>query len=136
MLKYISGIFLLLSVGFTACKKESSTKVQTTQEKMLGKWNLVSELTNDFYGGSSHLHTYPFSPGDYVEFKNDGKYIEFKSGSSSTYDYGMVNDSQVWLLYPGNVYDLKSFTTTALQLYHKEVFSPTEYHESTLSLTR
>ena len=136
MIKYISGILLLLSVGFTACKKESSTKVQTTQEKMLGKWNLVSELTNDFYGSSSHLHTYLFSPGDYVEFKNDGKYIEFKSGSSSTYDYGMVNDSQLWLLYPGNVYDLKSFTTTALQLYHKEIFSPTEYHESTLSLTR
>ncbi len=129
-------IILFLSMGFMACKKESPAKVQTTQEKLLGKWNLVSELTNDFYGGTSHLHTYPFSSGDYVEFTSDGKYIEFKSGSSTTYNYGMVNDSQVWLLFSGNVYDLKSLTATALQLYHKEVFMPNEYYESTLSLTK
>ena len=98
-----------------ACKK-STTKVQATQEKLLGKWNLVSELTNDFYSVTSHLYTYPFATGDHMEFKSDRKYIEFKSGSSSTYDYGIVNDSQVWLDYPGNVYDLKSLTASGLLL--------------------
>lgn len=136
MKKNILSTLILLSVCFIACKKETTTKVQATQEKLLGKWNLVSELTNDYYGGTSHLYTLLYSPGDYVEFRNDGKYIAFTSGSSSTIDYGIVNDSQVWLVFPGNVYNLKSFTATGMQLYHKEVFSPTEYSESTLSLTK
>lgn len=118
------------------CKKAETESQTQAQDKLLGKWNLISELTNNFYNGASHYTTYPFAAGDYVEFRSDGKYIEFKSSQSSTYSWGRVNDLKIWLLFPGNEYELRSMTATSVQLYKKEVYSATEYYESTLSLTK
>ena len=127
---------LLISLSFMACKKESpATQVKTTQEKLLGKWNLVSEVTNDYYGGSSHLTTYNFQPGDYTEFKNDGKFTEYKSGTFDTYDYGIIDDSKIWMLLTNNIYELKILTASDLQLYKKEI-SGTDYYESTLTMKK
>ena len=60
-----------------SCKKESTTPTPTpksAQEKLLGKWNIISEVYNDYYGGSSHITTYNFPAGDYVDFKSDGRW--------------------------------------------------------------
>lgn len=132
----ILSIILLAAIGFTACKKESAAKPVTTQDKLLGKWNLITEVTNDYYGGASHPHNYPFAAGDYMEFKSDGKVIQYNSGSSMTFDYGLIGDTQVWFILPSNLFDLKLLTGTDLQLYNKDVYSPTEYYESTLILKK
>lgn len=127
-----------ICLAFFSCKKENAAAQpqKTTREKLIGKWNLISEFTNNYYNGASHYQTYPFAAGDYVEFTNAGKYIEFKSGTTETYDYGLVNESNIWLLVPGNNYELRSMTETSVQLYKKTVYSSTEYHESTLSLKK
>jgi hypothetical protein len=39
-----------------SCKKENATSSTTTQEKILGRWNWISEVTNDYHGGMSHIH--------------------------------------------------------------------------------
>lgn len=127
-----------ICIAVFSCKKENAAEQppKTTQEKLIGKWNLISEFTNNYYNGTPHYQTYLFAAGDYVEFTTAGKYIEFKSGSSATYDYGMVNESNIWLLVPGNNYELRSMTATSVELYKKTVYSATEYYESTLSLKK
>ena len=58
------SIILLFSMGFMACKKESTTQVKTTQEKLLGKWNFVSTISNHFYSGFPHIVTTAGAAGD------------------------------------------------------------------------
>lgn len=121
---------------FVSCKKESTTPTpKTTQEKLLGKWNWVSEVVNNYYGGIPHITTYNFPAGDYMEFKTGGKVTEYQSGSATEYDFGLIYDSKIWLLVAYNIYDLKLLTDTDLHLYKKDV-TGTDYYESTLNFKR
>lgn len=118
-----------------SCKKESTTQPKTSQEKLLGKWNWISEVTNNYHSGSSHITTYNFPAGDYVEFKNDGTVTQSNSGSAITYGYGMVDETKIWLVVASNIYELKVLTASDLQLYKKDVNGP-DYDEATLNLKR
>ena len=139
-LKTILAALLLTAaiIHCVSCKKESTTatpKPKTTLEKLLGKWNMISGVDNDYYGGSSHITTYNFLPGDYMEFKNDGTVTNYQSGSTFTFSYGIINDSKIWAGLPSYIYDLKLLTDTDLQLYKKDVTGP-DYYESTTNLKR
>ena len=132
----IMGIILLICTGIIACKKENTTPPKTTQDKLLGKWNWVTDIENDFYNGTSHVTTYPLSAGSYWEFGNDGKVIQYDTGGTLIYDFAIVSDTQVWFVYPGNVYVLKTLTANDLQLYKKVVTSATEYYETTTTFKK
>lgn len=120
-----------------SCKKESTTTPtpKSAQEKLLGKWNMISEVYNDYYGGSSHITTYNFPAGDYLDFKSNGKVNSYQGGSTSTFDYGFINESKIWFGFLNNIFDLKLLTDTDLQMYKKDV-TGADYHESTLNLKR
>ena len=128
-------ILAILVMALVSCKKESTTKPKTTQEKLLGKWNWVSEVVNNYYGGMPHITTYNFSAGDYMEFKSDGKITQYNSGFAMTYDYGISSDTKIWLGFAYNIYYLKVITESDLQLYKKDV-SRADYYESTLNFKR
>jgi hypothetical protein len=129
---------LLLTAAFlpwVSCKKENTTKSTITKEKILGKWNWISEVNNSYYSGMSHITTYNFAAGDYFEFKSDGKVTEYESGTELTYDYGIIDETRIWMLIPSNIFTLKLITATDLQLYQKNG-SGTDYDESTLNFKR
>lgn len=129
-------LFIAVILPCVSCKKESATPApRSSQEKLLGKWNLISEVTNDHYSGSDHITTYPFSAGDHMDFNNAGTVSEYKSGTILTYGYGVINESRIWLIYSGNDYDLKFITDNDLQLHIKDV-TGADYYESTLNLKR
>lgn len=121
---------LIISMGFIACKKESAA-TKTNQEKLLGKWNLVSTVVNDYYNGASHVNSTLWPAGDYIDFRSNGKAYGHNSGSHDTATYGFVNDNKLWIDDPGYVYDIKILTESDLQLYRKDIFSATEYSEAT-----
>ena len=133
----LTGLLLTAAIMHcVSCKKESTMLTpKSTQEKLLGKWNMISEVDNDYYGGSSHITTYNFLPGDYIEFRSDGRATTYNSGSTFTYDYGVINESKIWMGLPNYIYDLKVFTETDLQLYRKNV-TGADYYESTTNLKR
>ena len=136
MTNKILSIILLISTGFIACKKESITQPKTTQEKMLGKWNLVSTVTNDFYNGSPHLTTYTWLPSDYIDFRANGKAYGYNNGSYDTTTYGIIDDSKMWIEDAAYMYDIQTLSETDLKLYRKEIFSSTEYTEATATAKR
>ncbi len=134
MKTYIISFILLISLGIISCKKSEPTSM-TTQEKLVGKWNWISEITNDHYNGTPHITTYNFPAGDYMEFKSNGEITEYQSGSSMTYVYGIIDDSRIWMGSVNNIYDLKILSESDLQLYRK-TGSGDDYYESTLTLKK
>jgi hypothetical protein len=122
-------------LSWVSCKKENATKPKTTQEKILGKWNWISEVTNDYYSGMSHINTYNLPAGDYMDFKTDGNVIQYNSGSSMTYGYGAIDETKIWLVFAWNIYAVKLITETDLQIYKKDV-TGADYYESTLNFKR
>ncbi len=129
-------ITLLISMSFMACKKESTTQPKTTLEKILGKWKLVTTVTNDFYNGSPHLDTIVWPAGDYIDFRIDGKAYGYNSGSYDTSTYGIINNSKLWIDDVSYLYDIKILTEADLQVYRKDIISPTEYSEGTATAKR
>lgn len=128
-------LFTFALLPGVSCKKESTSTKQATREKIMGKWNWISEVTNDYYGGMPHIITYNFSAGDYIEFKSDGKVTEHERGTVSIYDYGVIDETRIWLIDPSNVYTLTFVTASDLQVSQK-TSSAAGYYESTLHLKR
>jgi hypothetical protein len=125
-------------MGLFSCKKESTAPAptpKTTQEKLLGKWNWISEVVNHYYGGMPHITTYNFPAGDYMEFKTNGTVAQSHSGTAITYGYGVIDETKIWLVVTGDIYELKVLTATDLQLYKKDV-NGVDYDESTLIFKR
>ncbi|TWR29450.1 hypothetical protein FPZ43_10900 [Mucilaginibacter pallidiroseus] len=75
---------LFFSVYFTACKKESSTKVEEPQAPVItGKWRYLTSLRKQYSGGQTKDSTYIFVGGEYVQFNTDGTGI----GNYTTFNY-------------------------------------------------
>ena len=72
-------IFLLAGASvFPACKKTETTS-QTTAQKVLGKWALVSDMSSETWQGNTTYQNYRGVAVDYVDFRTDGKayyYVE------------------------------------------------------------
>ncbi len=130
------SLLLLISMGFIACKKESTTPNNPSQDKIIGKWKLQSTITNDFYAGTSHISTYTGMAADYADFRTDGKVYSFINNNYDTSAYVKISDTKVWIDAPTYIFDIQTLTDTQLKLYRKETYSATEYYESTLSFTR
>jgi len=130
-------ILALLCTGFIACKKTDSPAAGgTTQQKILGKWKFQNVVVNDFYSGSSHVSNYPGDPGDYFDFRADGKVYLLAWGSYDTSTYKIINETQLTIDAAGDTSDIKVINSVALQLYQKDVFAPGDYSESTIYLSK
>lgn len=129
----ITVLFATVSLFQFSCKKEPA-KVKTAQEMLLGKWTLVSEITNDFYGGMPHITIVNFPPGDFIDFKADWTGTKLQNGVSTTFTYSLIYYSKLHL---GGMdfFDLKVFTETNLELYKKEI-AGSDYKETTILLKR
>jgi len=127
----------LFCTGFVACKKSDTTAIATTnQQKILGKWTFQQVVVNDVYSGTSNITTYPGDPGDYVDFRADGKAYVRVWSSYDTSTYTFINDTKVRMDPGGDTSDIVVLTSTALHLYQKQVFAPGDYSESTIYLRK
>jgi hypothetical protein len=113
---------------FSACKKKDVEK--TTAEKIIGKWSLVSDSFNDYYGGSSHVVNYTGTAADYIEFKSDGNVSASYQGIYNTSTYNLQGDIKVVIA--GHTNDITTLTNNSLVLYSKTAGAIAgEYEEET-----
>jgi C-terminal lipocalin-like domain len=113
---------------FSACKKKDVEK--TTAEKLIGRWALVSDTYNDYYGGSAHIINYTGTASDYVEFKADGTVTASYQGSSNTTSYSLQGDTKVVIA--GETNEIRTLTDNGLVLYSKTLgVVAGEYEEET-----
>lgn len=77
---------LMLTLLFISCKKDKPKEI-TTQEKVLGKWN----ISKNYY--IEHLNTDPknylifYQSGDYYDFRSDNKLYTRELGRNDTTGY-------------------------------------------------
>ena len=128
-------VLVLLCTGFMACKK-GDTSANPTQPSILGKWKFLNVVVNDFYSGTAHVTTYPADPSDYFDFRADGKVYFVTWGSYDTSAYKIINNNKLVIEASGDTSDIILLTSTALQLYQKQVFAPGEYSESTSYMSK
>ena len=131
----ILSIALLISIGFIACKKTSTTE-NPNLPIITGKWKYIKTVLNDFYLDSSHVYTYPGDALDYVDFRTDGIAYSLTRGSYDTTVYGIIGNTKIWTGTPPDTFDIKLLTNSDLQLYKKTVSSASEYYEVITYLTK
>jgi hypothetical protein len=95
-MKSKSTVLLLLALLFsvTACKKDKEPE-KTIQEKILGKWTYVSSTVTTTKPPSTD--TRPAEPGDYMDFRADGKLLVRMNAAerAGTYSINTENKLQV-----------------------------------------
>jgi hypothetical protein len=133
-IKTITGRFLFACIILLAisCKKDTPP---STQSKLQAKWKIQSVVENDFYLGSAHITT-TTGTTDYADFRGDGKLYSYSQGFYDTSAYGIISDTKMWIDVNTDVYDIQALTDTQLKLYLKEVYSSTEYTETTFNCSK
>jgi hypothetical protein len=135
------GIYLsvlALSALVYSCKKDDD---KSTQELILGKWNQVSYIDNDYYSNKDHRDTTIYQAGQStVEFLNNGKAIAKGIGYLDTMTYKIEGTK---LLTSSNAagtqfdtVNISHLSETEMKLYSKEVYSNGEYYEGTSSFKK
>jgi hypothetical protein len=110
---------LALSVLAYSCKKDDHQP--STQQKLIGKWNLVSAKLHDQYSGVNYYDSSNYAEGLInMEFKNDGTLITSSSYSPNkdTSTYKML-DSRKMLIDGTDTVCVNKLTDTDLQIYFK-----------------
>ena len=121
-IKYLTLLFLAVSVGFTSCKKDDD------EVSIVGKWGTTKSVNINYTGtikGSTETET-TFTAEDYIEFKSDGTTILSEDGDTDAGTYTFNNDTQkLSIKFTGDdesvVFDIKTLTTTDLVLYTEEI---------------
>ena len=134
--KLVLAILTVTIFLSTSCKKESTPAPKTTQEKIVGKWQLKSSEFNHFYSGLPHIVTITGTTADYADFRNDNKVYSYINGTYDTASYGIVTFSKIWIDASNHIFDIQILTDTDLKIYNKESYPAGEYDESTLIFFR
>ena len=126
-------IFLLAGAAvFTSCKKTETT-TQTTAQKVLGKWTLVSEVSSETYQGRTTTDTYIGVAGDYVDVRTDGKIYYHYDNANDTTTYHVISDNLMKVEWDTS--SIKTLTNTSFILYNKQGSSDVTT-ETTLTLKK
>ena len=126
-------LFIFLStLLFFSCKKKAATL--TTNEKIVGTWQLQSDIYHQFVGSVDYSDT-TLGMGATFRFASDGNaYIEMPGQGTTTSVYYLKGDTQI-VIGGTNTYDIKTLTSNELVLYSKHT-QGADYYEETISLSK
>jgi hypothetical protein len=128
----LSIVIALMILFFSSCKKKDAE--QTTQQKIQNNWTVVSSVDTYYDAGESDTETTIASPGDFINFGDNGIATYQVDGETGSFAYSLLADNK--LILGINTFDIKTLTNAELILYAKETISATEYAESTINLRK
>jgi hypothetical protein len=108
-------VFFLL----TGCKKDDNKNHATT---LVTKWNLVTDYTANHLG---QINTYAGVPGDYFDFRSDGKCYTKEGGQYDTLSYAKTSDTTI---------NIKPFGFSNAAYYSSQA-NPLTLHAATITNT-
>ena len=118
-LSFLRTIILATTLTFAFCNKSEIAPVIST-DKLIGKWNWISQVTwyKPIGSNITYKDTNFIRSGDYVEFRSNSKYI-WKD--SYGIDSGKYLISGTKLLFSSGVtvdsFEIKTLTDNSLSLY-------------------
>jgi hypothetical protein len=133
-MKKLLFIAIASIVLFSACKK-ADTAERTNSEKLIGKWNLVTTLSNSYYSGAPHLNTRAGESNEFIEFKANNKITISFMGFVETQDYVLQDNSKI--IVAGETNEIKTLTDNSLVLYSKTAgLNSGEFYEETQTFSK
>jgi hypothetical protein len=114
---------------FASCKKSDG---KSTSDKMIGKWQFVSDIEHASYNGVDYRDSTLGVTGNTMEFRNDGKaYLDLGTYNRDSGSYKVIDDSH-FVLDDGTGPDtlmIQTLTGNSFIMYNKtlESFGYTEY---------
>lgn len=138
MQKFLFSLFVIASLAGTtslsSCKKD---KEASSQDKIVGRWDMDRAFFEISFGGESAKDTTVFENGEYIEFKSDGTMIAHSDDESNTSSW-TIDGSKLKLVDPEDgteEYDIQKLTDNELVLHAKES-NGSDFYETTLHLKR
>lgn len=106
----ISLLFLGAIFFISSCKKEEKEK--TTQEKITGKWNVISKIIETTIPSEPvSIDTLMGTKDDYIDFRSDGKLSVFFDGlMQEGVSYVIENDTMINL--EGEPFNIRELNNT------------------------
>ena len=126
----------LLSTAFVSCKDDddNNTPAETTTQKIQHKWSLASMVEVFVTPSNTETQNRNGLPGDYVDFRTDGKVYGSFFGIPDTMSYSVISDN--YLLIDGDSTRIQNLTNNILQLYSVGQDNDTSSFQITTNLTR
>ena len=130
----ISGLLLSLC----ACKKDNNAPGSIT-----GRWSVISDSTFVGVGINNHPVAYHGQPGDYFDFRTDGKVYTKEGAALDTMAYDLVSDTSIIISAFGITLNgvpetshIKIFTADRLIIKAPVIATPGGIFGRTISLSR
>ena len=134
--KYLIFVFFVI-IALISCKKKNTDDAayNAAIAKLVGKWNFVNSVTNQYHTNADHITTVPGSSGDHMDFTSNGRVNLSLFSNRDTSKYTLIGDRKLVFDDVDN-FDLKTLTATELVLYRKIVYSASAYKEETYNLKK
>ncbi len=121
--KLLALALLVVSLGFTGCKKDDG---DDTKAKILGKWEMTKEVWKEYEDGSLKDQGTETDVDYEIEFKSNGSYTVYYQGDiEETGTYSIENDGKKLVFNNAeddidDFHTINSLTSSQLILYQEE----------------
>lgn len=129
-------LITLISLELVSCKKEAAVSI-------MGTWNLVSDAVTSGIGLNVKTYSYTGVPGDYFDFRTDGKLYIKEGFNSDTLNYTLLPDNKITISSFGWVIngvpvesDIVMLTANHVSIHVPNISNPGGVYERTVSLDR
>ncbi|MEP7257746.1 MAG: lipocalin family protein [Flavitalea sp.] len=132
MIKKVPSILMMITLGaaifITSCSKKTEL---TTQQKVVGKWNLDAAIGAYTVMGEVSRDTTLFSHGEYIQFNADGT-LETQEDDDSTAGKWTITNEKLVVTETGSIDYPGGFTITELSGNKLELYYTQTQGETSL----
>ena len=136
----LAAAILISSTLLNSCSKEKGLeKIQTTSDKVSGRWQLFEAVGDYTIQGVSYSETTRFGADDYIDFRKDGTVHILANGESFGGGWAIDNE-KLYVSGTGYIdnevgYDIPVLSATELHI-HRQVIDGTSTIAQLLKLKR
>ncbi len=131
MEKNIKSFLLIgsLTLTFVACKK----KEMTTAEKVLGTWQMKTDIYHENVSGVEYSDT-TYGMGQTIEFRSNNKFYSNFGGQMDSSSYSLSGDTKL-IINGTDTLNINTLTSNKFVLYTRTM-QGADFNEETITLTK
>lgn len=138
-MKIVRLLSLVAVVALLFCSCTGDDAPQTTMQKIQARWTYEKDISYDLFFGTGHWDTTYADPGDYMDFRTDGKMYRLYDSERDTSVYSLIGNNKIVFTYTwgsSDTFDIHMLNDHQFQLYVYQYIGPGDTHEHTVYLTR
>lgn len=130
---FFLAILCIGAVLLQSCKKEID-EVKSTTELVRGIWNIDSVSVHQEFNNVTKKETLYSDPGDYIDFRSDGRMITIFQGNKDNSSYKIKNSQVITIA--GDSGAIRELTNTRFVIHTRASAGGIGFIETTYFLSR